>query len=109
MSEPGDVDVAFARIESAVNDGLYAAGFFSYELGYCLEENVFEPPAKHFLPLMHVGLYRRAFVFDAAAGAWAGDAPDLPERDAPDYSLSEPVLSETWPAYRENIKERLTY
>ncbi len=34
---PEEVDSALDALDAGLKDGLYAAGFFSYELGYCLE------------------------------------------------------------------------
>lgn len=57
---PDQVADALSRLEAASNDGLYAAGFFSYELGY-----IVEPKLRHLLPdqrsvpLLWFGLYRK--------------------------------------------------
>ena len=107
--EPDGVDAAFDRIEAAVQDGLYAAGFFSYELGYCLEPDVFDPPGEYPLPLLSVGLYHKPYVYDVNSGEWIGDRPDpllnSDTADAPDFAIKDPVLSETWPVYERNIRE----
>ena len=101
------VAAAFGRISAAIDDGLYAAGFFSYELGYCLEDK-FDAPGAYPLPLLHVGLYRNPAVFDARAGAWAsGRVPEMPDVNPaahPVFSISDTVLSDTWPAYKNNIE-----
>ena len=55
---PEDVAPAIDRIEAAVGDGLHAAGFFSYELGYVLEPKLAGLlPSKRSVPLLWFGLY----------------------------------------------------
>jgi para-aminobenzoate synthetase / 4-amino-4-deoxychorismate lyase len=56
---PEQVPAALERIERAVKDGLHAAGFFSYELGYVLEPRLSGlMPAKRNVPLIWFGLYK---------------------------------------------------
>lgn len=58
--EPDEVGGALCKLEEAGENGLHAAGFFSYELGYVLE-----PKLRHLLPdtrtvpLLWFGLYDR--------------------------------------------------
>lgn len=56
---PEAVPAALERIERAVSDGLHAAGFFSYELGYVLEPRLagLMPPRRN-VPLIWFGLYK---------------------------------------------------
>lgn len=70
---------ALGRIEAARGEGLWAAGYFAYELGFAFEERLgaflFEPSAT---PLLWLGLYdeprqfdsneARRFIEDAAGG-----------------------------------------
>ena len=37
VDKPEDVDSGLQRISDGLARGLHAAGYFSYELGYCLE------------------------------------------------------------------------
>lgn len=55
---PDAVAGAFARLEAAQAEGLWLAGAFSYELGYCFEPHLlpFLPPDRD-VPLLEVGLY----------------------------------------------------
>jgi para-aminobenzoate synthetase/4-amino-4-deoxychorismate lyase len=68
FTEPADVIIAetedeiapaFAALEAGLSQGLYAAGFFSYELGYALEPRLHHlmPRARN-VPLVWFGLYR---------------------------------------------------
>ena len=55
---PQDVEPAIDRIEAAVADGLHAAGFISYELGYVMEPKLAGlMPQKRGVPLLWFGLY----------------------------------------------------
>ncbi len=55
---PEAVPAAIARIEAGVARGLHAAGFLSYELGYCLEPRLAHLlPARRDVPLVWFGLY----------------------------------------------------
>ena len=46
----------FNKVESALDAGYYAAGFFSYEAGYCFEDRLREDKEYDF-PLIHMGIY----------------------------------------------------
>ncbi|MFA9475039.1 MAG: aminodeoxychorismate synthase component I [Filomicrobium sp.] len=55
---PDEVGPAIERIEAAVANGLHAAGFFSYELGYVMEPKICGlMPEKRGMPLLWFGLY----------------------------------------------------
>lgn len=56
--DPAGVEAALDRIAGAGRDGLYAAGFMSYELGYLLEPRLAPLlPAERRLPLIWMGLF----------------------------------------------------
>ena len=56
---PEEVPAALARIEAAVKNGLHAAGFFAYELGYVLEPKLAGlMPKRRNVPLLWLGLYK---------------------------------------------------
>lgn len=55
---PEEVDAALAALISGISRGLYAAGFFSYELGYLLEPRLASLlPEQRKMPLLWFGLY----------------------------------------------------
>ncbi|RXT54782.1 aminodeoxychorismate synthase, component I [Bosea sp. Tri-44] len=57
-TEPSGIADAFARIEAGLARGLYAAGFFSYELGYAFEPRLAGLlPRERALPLLWFGLF----------------------------------------------------
>ena len=55
---PDEVDAALERLEAAAAEGLYAAGFFAYELGYVVEPKIraLLPEGRN-VPLLWFGLY----------------------------------------------------
>jgi para-aminobenzoate synthetase/4-amino-4-deoxychorismate lyase len=56
---PEEVPAALQRIEASVAAGLYAAGFFAYELGYALEPKLAPlMPGERNVPLLWIGLYK---------------------------------------------------
>lgn len=57
--DPAGVDDALNRIAAAGRDGLYAAGFMAYELGYLLEPRLAPLlPAERRQPLIWMGLFK---------------------------------------------------
>jgi para-aminobenzoate synthetase/4-amino-4-deoxychorismate lyase len=69
---PEKLGAALDEISAGLARGLHAAGFFAYELGYCLEpklQNLL--PADRRVPLFWIGLFRAPQAFDdAGARAW---------------------------------------
>ncbi len=56
---PEEVPAALQRIEAGVKNGLHAAGFFAYELGYVLEPKLAGlMPQRRNVPLLWLGLYK---------------------------------------------------
>ncbi len=53
-----DVSRAFEKIEKALAEGLYVAGFFSYELGYAFED-AFSTYSLNDFPLIYAGCYEK--------------------------------------------------
>ena len=57
--KPGQVAGAIRRLERARQDGLHAAGFFGYELGYLLEPRLVHLLPRHrTVPLLWFGLFK---------------------------------------------------
>ena len=55
---PGEVDAALDRISAGLARGLHAAGYFAYELGYCLEPKLRGLlPDDRSVPLLWIGLF----------------------------------------------------
>ena len=70
--EPGEVEGSLDAVTQGVARGLHAAGFFSYELGYCLEPRLQALlPKERRQPLLWIGLFHEPRRFDdAATRAW---------------------------------------
>jgi para-aminobenzoate synthetase / 4-amino-4-deoxychorismate lyase len=79
---PDGVDGAFRRIEAGLRDGLHAAGFLAYELGYVLEPKL-APPEPPVAPLLWFGLFPppRDVCADALDAAFAALGPPPPITD----------------------------
>ncbi len=82
-NQPSEIPRIFAEIERAVDSGLYAAGYFSYECGAFFEPNAAAPayppsqaltqPLPH--PLAWIGIYQHPYVFDHSTGAFVDGVP----------------------------------
>ena len=69
---PDQVEGALDEIEAGLARGLHAAGFFAYELGYCLEPKLkHHVPTSGRVPLFWLGLFRAPRPLDdSATRAW---------------------------------------
>jgi para-aminobenzoate synthetase/4-amino-4-deoxychorismate lyase len=68
----------FAQIESAIGDGHFAAGFFTYECGQTFEPTAAMRTAAAGQPLAWFGIYHRSHRFDHLTGVFVdGDPPGL--------------------------------
>ena len=70
-----ELDGLFQTIESAVQGGQFAAGYFSYECGICFEPRSGLRPAEPGQRLAWFGIYERCYAFDHAAGAFLDREP----------------------------------
>ncbi len=96
---PEDVPRAFRQIQQAQTQGLWVAGFLTYELGYVLEPKLSHllPQDRH-LPLLMAG------VFDRPAMSSASAMPNGPEDSAAALvNRLEPVLSQA--AFENDIQQ----
>ena len=69
---PEEVEAALEEVEAGLAAGLHAAGFFAYELGYCLEPKLKRLlPGDGSVPLFWLGLFRAPRALDdAGTRAW---------------------------------------
>ena len=69
---PSEVNASLDAVSSGLTRGLRAAGFFSYELGYCFEPKLTTLlPDSRSVPLFWIGLFRTPQPLDdAATRAW---------------------------------------
>src|SRR5690348_3734977 len=107
-----EIPEVFRRLEHALADGFYAAGFLSYECGYHFERFEHVQPAAHELPLAWFGIYRKPLIFDHATGCFEGDAPLRATAGAtpmPATNLQTPSLAMEEDVYREQIEKIKAY
>jgi len=95
---PSEVNASLDAVSSGLARGLRAAGFFSYELGYCLEPKLTTLlPDSQSVPLFWIGLFRAPQPLDdAATRAWL-EAHGAAER----AKISDLRLSWSRDQYRE--------
>ncbi len=56
--QPSEVDTALDRMDAALNEGYWIAGYFSYELGYAIEPKLLNSmPKDRRQPLLSLGVY----------------------------------------------------
>lgn len=90
---PRGIRKCFRRMEQYRQDGFFLAGFFSYELGYFLEDTLNQYcPDRHY-PLLWFGVYRKP----------CKPQSSFPEKKDPHFTFSTPVLSENYSHYKKNI------
>ncbi|HYH70767.1 MAG TPA: aminodeoxychorismate synthase component I [Methyloceanibacter sp.] len=106
VSDPEDVEQGLDAIAAGVAEGLHAAGFFSYELGYCLEPRLRELlPKSRDVPLFWIGLFGAPQPLDdAATRAWL-EANGGAER----AQISDLNLSWSREEYARSFAEVLDY
>ena len=92
---PDEIAGALGQIETALGNGLYAAGFLTYELGYALEPRLAARlPASRRLPLLWFGVFdpphalseTQVLAFLASKGEGATTGPITPDLSATDYA-----------------------
>ena len=103
---PGEVEAALDAVSAGLARGLYAAGFFSYELGYCLEPKLEGLlPAERRVPLLWIGLFRAPLPLDdPGTRAWL-DGNGAGERS----KISDLRLSWTRERYGDAFERVLDY
>jgi len=104
----GDIPALFQSIEDSLAQGLFVAGFLSYECGFHFEPSAaLRPPALSSLPLAWFGVYQHPFVFDHSTGAFTPALPpqfSQPSSSSPAFSVSGHHLPITQSAYCEKIE-----
>jgi para-aminobenzoate synthetase/4-amino-4-deoxychorismate lyase len=87
---PEDVEEGLDIVTEGLSRGLHAAGFFGYELGYCLESKLQNlMPEKRQQPLFWIGLFAEPMRFtDAETRAWLDTNGALERSTVSDLQLS---------------------
>ena len=97
----GDVEPALQKLERAWSEGLYAAGFACYELGYLLDPKLASLiPQKRKMPLLWFGIYQAPRQFDRKRlTEW------LAAKASPDYAFVPKGVAMTRAAYSKQFAE----
>jgi para-aminobenzoate synthetase/4-amino-4-deoxychorismate lyase len=106
VHHPSEVEAGLDAVSEGLARGLHAAGFFAYELGYCLEPKLHGLlPEDRRQPLIWIGLFREPVRFtDAETRGWL-DANGALERS----TISDLQLSWTREQYRTAFGEVQDY
>ena len=92
VNQPANLPDLFAAIEGAVAEGLFAAGFFTYECGDWIEPSARMRQGRVGQPLAWFGIYERSYLFDHHTGAFVdGDPPGLAEFSWPGEGEKQPL------------------
>jgi para-aminobenzoate synthetase/4-amino-4-deoxychorismate lyase len=99
---PAEVPAALERLDAAVKSGLYAAGFFAYELGYVMEPRLAAlMPSSRNVPLLWLGLYKApAEMTPPEVGHWLAT-----HTRSGTYHFTDVTLAWDEPAYLERFAE----
>ncbi|MDP2852650.1 MAG: aminodeoxychorismate synthase component I [Smithellaceae bacterium] len=92
-SSPSGIQKCFRKMESYRQEGYFLAGFFSYELGYFLEDTLNQYCPKTNYPLLWFGVYQEPCNPKAC----------FLENRGTNYTFSSPVLAEKYSSYKRNI------
>ena len=74
-TDASSLDWLLREIESSVERGQFAAGYFCYECGGCFEPKAVMRSAALHQPLAWFGIYSCCYLFDHQSGTFSGDAP----------------------------------
>ena len=79
-----EIPTLFEQIEQALANGLYVAGYLSYECGYYFERFGGINLSPQSLPLAWFGIYNQPFIFDHAEACFTGTEPPTPDNILPE-------------------------
>lgn len=99
-----DVEQSFKEIEQC-SKKFYLAGYFSYELGYYFEKDLFKTRITCLTPLVHLAVFKDRFYFNHKTGESNINIPQLFSRQKQrrNFVLRKIKLGITPKAYRNNI------
>ena len=107
----GAISRAFQKLETFLDAGYWAAGFFSYEMGYGWED--FGISKRSSFPLIWLGVFKQPLIFDHRQGKFRNPLPDsfLRNKAAPSsrYQIKEIKLNEDLSRYIRNVQRIKDY
>jgi para-aminobenzoate synthetase/4-amino-4-deoxychorismate lyase len=103
-TDPSRIGSCLERLAAASRRGLWAAGFFSYELGYFLEPAL-KPRYGGRFPLLWFGLFAAPTVFDHGTGSFTPPLTSLRPRKVPvpEFSVEGARPEITEEEYRRSL------
>jgi para-aminobenzoate synthetase/4-amino-4-deoxychorismate lyase len=105
------ISPAFGKLEAFLDKGYWAAGFFSYELGYGWED--FKIKRRFPFPLIWLGIFNRPLIFNHLEGRFlnplSGSLPANKIISPSKYQIKEIRLNEKLPEYIRNIQQIKNY
>ncbi len=105
------VSQSFSKLEAFLDKGYWAAGFFSYELGYGWEN--FKVKRRFSFPLIWLGIFDRPLIFNHLKGKFLNPLPDSSPANKiippPNYQIKEIRLNKKLPAYVRDIRRIKDY
>ncbi len=104
--KPAEIRNAFGQLETYLNSNYYAAGFFSYEMGYGFE-NLYKVRKSYKSPLIWLGIFKSAIVFDHQTNKFSdNNHPPLKKiKQQSKYQISNLRLNISQRSYINSIKE----
>ena len=100
--KPDQVFSALKQLEKYLARGKYLAGFFSYELGYCLEKKVGQKKSN--FPYLWFGVYPRSFIWDIARSRFRQPPADFSRRTGlSEYLLTNFSQDTDYPDYYRQV------
>jgi para-aminobenzoate synthetase/4-amino-4-deoxychorismate lyase len=110
-SQPSDLALLFAEIESAVSQGLFAAGYFAYECGSFFEPTAALRSGRAGELLAWFGIYDRVHLFDHRSGAFVDSEPRELARfrgaDQNDEAPAEPLVESSFGLTGQKYAQRI--
>jgi para-aminobenzoate synthetase/4-amino-4-deoxychorismate lyase len=108
---PEEMEGCLGALEEALDRGLWAAGYLSYEAGSCFEPSLRVRRSRRF-PLLWLALFRRPFLFDHSTGLFSPPLSFAPGGEGPwrEFTITDLRLNVTKEDYRravESIRERI--
>ena len=103
---PSEIKEVFEQIEGYSKNDYYAAGFFSYEMGYAFE-NLYKTKKSYKFPLLWLGIFKSVIVFDHHLNKFLdNNYPPLKKtKQQSKYQINNLKLNVSQKSYLNSIKK----
>lgn len=110
-TRPGELEHSLERVREALDQGLWAAGYFAYEMGYFFEPSLAARYSGRF-PLLWLLICRPPVLFDHRRGSFSPSLPFSPVTPArrPGFAVRDQRLNLTEEEHRlavEAVRDRI--